>query len=283
MLIDLAEIGFRVTSSRRYGRRDFPERADYEQALRHHGQADGIATSPPEIVAGVARHWHTTGQTGCLFAKVLARQATPSEWPTAVVASLSADAFREIDRTLAAGVSQPEVQLVSLLFPSVVSISAVKHVVHALDANTSLAFFEDRAVPDWVRVAGRFDIGDGVLAWVMAFGPFPSWPPTRRGPVFELVIRTKPKRDGLFEKLNQDASLAHLADIDLGYDTARTSRMFDGTVRATQDVLGGRPDGLSAAKTTFSFPVEDWDGAPGLGLSAGRLADEPDYPPEGDE
>jgi len=275
VFVEPSQINVSIPLSQRYGKRTFPDRIDYVHALGH----DLDASASPESIAGVARHWHATGQTGCLFARLLARTATSTEWPSAVIPEATDDALRGISTCLASSVARPEVQLVSLLFPQISTVADVKGLVGALAANTSLMFFEDRAVPQWVRVAGRYDVGNGVLAWLMAFGPFPSWPPTRRGPVFELVVRTKPKREGIFEKLNQDPTVAHLADIDLGFDTAKTSNLFDGTERATRDVLGEEPDGLSAAKTTFSFEAELWDAAPGPGLQRGSLADEPDYPP----
>jgi hypothetical protein len=276
MFVEPSEIRLPGPGSRRYGRRAFPDIGDYAHALQWDPSSNGL-TSSPSVIAGVARHWHTTGQTGCLFARLLARQATASEWPSAVLRDTTADSMRDLTEGLASCVHRPEIQLVSLIFPTASSVGSVKDLVRELDDMTALSFFEDRAVPGRVRVAGRYDIGNGVLAWIMAFGPFESWPATRRGPLLEFVVRTKPKREGLFEKLNQDPAVAHLADIDLGFGTAKTSNLFDGTERATRDVLGTEPDAISAAKTTFSFEVAEWDEAPGSGLRQGHLAEEADY------
>ncbi len=160
----------------------------------------------------------------------------------------------------------------SLAFPRHTTVTDVRALSAELHRHRIIEFFEDRSLETHVRLAGRVAITeDPVLAWVMAFGPLTDWPPTRRAPVLEFVFRTKPKGEGLFEKLNQDRGVAHLADVDLGFGADRMSRLFEGTERATRDVLGGPPNELSAAKTTYSFPATVWAGAGGPDLPQGVL------------
>lgn len=266
-----------VTCSEKFGRRSFPTRNDYIRAIEKDGNTSKGIEESAELAAGVMRHWHTTGQTGCLFARMLGRQATGAEWPTAVVVCDDNDEYAQrqisgLREVIGAAIVQPEVQLLSLVFPRIVSVEGLKRLTCDLSDAGVIDFFEDRALSEHVRIAGRVDIGSGVLAWVMAFGPFSEWPPTRRGPLLELVVRTKPKGPGLFEKLNQDPGVAHLADIDLGLSTPHTSRLFEQTEKSTRDVLGGEPDEISAAKTTFSFPASSWNAAQVQALPVGRLS-----------
>lgn len=265
-----------VTCSEKFGRRTFPTRNDYIRALESDEGAQGGIEESAEVATRVMRHWHTTGQTGCLFARMLGRQATAAEWPTAVVlcddnGECNQRQIGSVRDTISGCIDRPEVQLVSLVFPRIVSVEGLKRLTCALNDAGAIGFFEDDAISERVRIAGRVDIGSGVLAWVMAFGPYPDWPPTRRGPLLEFVVRTKPKGPGLFEKLNQDLGVAHLADVDLGLSTPHTSRLFEQTEKSTRDVLGGEPDEISAAKTTFSFPVRTWNATEAPALPAGRL------------
>jgi hypothetical protein len=185
------------------------------------------------------------------------------------IAHADADALRI---AVHEAVISPKVQLLSLAFPRHTTVRDVRNLTAELHRHRIIEFSCDHSLSAYVRVAGRVKITeDPVVAWVMAFGPLMDWPPTRRAPVLEFVLRTKPKGDGLFDKLNQDRDVAHLADVDLGLETDRMSRLFDGTERATRDVLGGPPDALSAAKTTYSFPTSVWDGAGGPELPQGLL------------
>lgn len=155
--------------------------------------------------------------------------------------------------------ASPECEIVSFLFPDVLTPAALRTVCDLLVDHTPITMTHHRAHESLVTVALRLDVtGTGVLSWIMAFGPFGSWPPTRQGPVLELAIRVKPKPDGLFHLLNQDPAAAHLADSQLTLSQHQMQTVFERTVRTTEDVLGGAPDFRSAAKATFSFPTDEW-------------------------
>lgn len=254
-----------VERSASYGRRRFPTRADYARAF----SASNPHSDPwadPAFSAAVMRHWHTRGQTGCLFARRLATVAMDAQWQSVVFTSkeedgLAGEVGENLEPALRLAIGSPDCEIVSLLFPQIDTIAGLKRVCNLLTQTSPITMSEMPAPPSTVITALRMDIsGDGKLAWIMAFGPFDSWPPTRRGPLLEFAIRVKPKPAELFHKLNQDADAAHLADSNPQLTEAQMEKVFDRTEKATRDVLGGDPDRRSAAKATFSFPTVEWTG-----------------------
>lgn len=255
---------FAVGRSALHGHRRFPTRLDYERALASHLGVEEPWDNP-ELVASVMRHWHATGQTGCLFARHLSRVHSQAQWPSLVVPGRNTGGLKRaianhVVPAIATAIESEQCEILSLGFPSVESIADLKTLCRLLTKQTDITAAEDRSWADAVIVALRLDItGTGQLAWIMAFGPFVSWPATRRGPVLEFVIRTKPKPACLFHRLNRDPTAAHLADARPGFDDAQMELVFARTERATRDVLGHGPDHRSAAKATFSFAPAEWD------------------------
>jgi hypothetical protein len=250
--------------SRQYGHRRFPSRRDYVNALIR----AGFAATPDDVwknsslVAAVQRHWHQTGQTGCLFARLLGRRMSKQEWPVVVVSDTAWHddlALRLIDDALRTAVADRECEIVSILFSEAVTVAALKELAEALAGGDIWSVREHHEYPPDVLVELRRPVtASGALAWIMAFGPYPQWPPTRCGPVTEFAIRVKPKPADLFAALNQDPTAAHLADASTGLSPGQTETLFARTSAATRDVLGANPDHRSAARTTFSFPASDW-------------------------
>jgi hypothetical protein len=145
------------------------------------------------------------------------------------------------------------------LFPQAVSIVALKDMVRALADAGAWSVREHHEYPPDVLIELRRPVTtSGALAWIMAFGPYPQWPLTRRGPVTEFAVRVKPKPADLFPALNQDPAAVHLADASTGLSPEQTETLFVRTSAATRDVLGAEPDHRSAARTTFSFLASDW-------------------------
>jgi hypothetical protein len=106
------------------------------------------------------------------------------------------------------------------------------------------------------RLHLRYKMTPAIDAWVMAFGPFKELPNTRRSPYFELAIRVKPKPERIFYRLNQDASVAHLADVPLQTTERFWELRWASTLRRTRMILGRRPDDISAAKSTLVVPAD---------------------------
>lgn len=243
-----------------FGRRRFPTRGDYESVAVADGIPPHLVWREPLFVTAAMRHWHQTGQTGCLFARHLARTIEPLKWPSLVLCAqgdeLAALVADVVPTALAEAKDSSDCEILSLLVPYVTDPEELYGLCRALARETEITMEEDRSHPGWATVALRLDItGRGNLSWIMAFGPFSSSPPSRQSPVTELAIRMKPKPDQLFHKLNQDHSAAHLADTPLPVSEQNMEKIFERTGKATRDVLGAEPDFRSAAKTTFSYPI----------------------------
>jgi hypothetical protein len=137
----------------------------------------------PLLVAAVQRHWHQTGQTGCLFARLLGRRMSKREWPVVVVSGMvwrEDPALPLIDDALSAAVAGRECEIVSVLFPEAVSVVALKEVVQALASAGAWSVREHHEYPPDVLFELRRPVtSSGALAWIMAFGPYPQWPSTR--------------------------------------------------------------------------------------------------------
>ena len=243
--------------SARHGRRRFSTRSDYEAHLRRLRwvTAREKAWDDAELVAGVQRDWHTQGQTGCVFAQGLARTLPDDAWPSAVVPQVRGAGAR-VDAALASATASTEAQLLSVLFPTVdrpcallallaeLARSSERLLAEPLDEHREMTLLRLRAVVT----------GDGVLAWILAFGPFDFWPPTRRGPVAELLFRVKPKPERIFPRLDQDRRIAHIADTPIAMDDEDADRRWRGTYRAALDILGEPMSTLTSPHVTLSLP-----------------------------
>ena len=246
-----------VPRSARHGRRRFPTRSDYEAHLARLRwvAAGGEVWDDAELVAGVQRDWHAQGQTGCLFARHLARALPGGAWPSVVVSRVRG-AGPQLDAALAAAIASPDAQLLSVLFATVERTGELVELLDELARGSQTLCARPPYERDGLVVLRLRALvtGGGVLAWVLAFGPFDFWPATRRGPVVELAIRVKPKPERIFERLDQDRRSAHLADTPIAMGDEAAERMWHGTSRSAREVLGGGTGSLPAADATLSLP-----------------------------
>lgn len=208
-----------------------------------------------EVVAGVQRDWHTQGQSGCVFAQSLARTLSSEFWPSAVVPRVRGAGAR-VDAALATAIASTEAQMLSVLFPTVDRPGALVGLLAELARNSERLLaeplYEHR---NMIVLRLRAVVtGDGVLAWVLAFGPFHFWPPTRRGPVAELLFRVKPKPERIFPRLDQDRRIAHIADTPIAMGDEDADRRWQGTYRAALDILGEPMSTLTSPNVTLGLP-----------------------------
>lgn len=232
--------------------------------MDYHTRVDLIASSPaclsPERIYALAqRDWHVRGQTGCMFARLAASQADTLTWDYIVAPGENhdVDTFSTVRDLVARAVEEPRCQMLSVLFPDVLSPGGLVAAIRGLV--TAGPFWLERDEVDAAsrRLHLRYPLGNtGVQAWVMAFAPLDFLPSTRRGPFSELVIRVKRKPGKLFHRLNQDRTVAHLADLPLVMTPPRWEHRWRSTLRRTRMVLGAEPDDISAARATLSVPVD---------------------------
>ena len=144
-----------------------------------------------------------------------------------------------------------------MLLPGVTNPRQAVAAIGELTDHSKFWLERNEVVEALLRLNVRYPVGgSGIQAWVMAFGPFDFLPNTRKAPYFELVTRVKPKPSKIFYRLNQNASIAHLADTSLGLTDEAHEPIFARTLQRTRDILGGEPDDISAAKATLAVPIE---------------------------
>lgn len=163
-----------------------------------------------------------------------------------------------VQDTITGAVGSPENELMSLLFPNVTSLEQLGKL---LDTMIEAGCILRREAMDDVNVLRlRWQIGE-VESWVLGFIPTEDVPITRRAPFTELVFRTKQKSGIIHERLNNDPTQAHVADIDLGFDGEVVGLLIDKSAQRTARLLGGEAVRDAAhgakAKTTYGLTTPD--------------------------
>jgi hypothetical protein len=212
------------------------------------------------LIALAQRDWHVRGQTGCLFARLAARDAGSLRWHHVVseYAGRSVSGASDVDAQVRRAVDDDGIQVVSVVLPAVRDGRTAVSAIRGLAASTPFRLAKDTVDEGRLHLHLRYPVGTGtgesVEAWVMAFAPFDFVPNTRRAPYFELAVRAKEKPARMFHRLNQDRSVAHLADVELEMPERHWEDRWHSTLRRTRMILGGEPDAVSAAKSTLAVP-----------------------------
>jgi hypothetical protein len=243
----------------------FSTRGDYEQHLQKLAPAapQGACWKDDDVAAAVQRHWHTRGQNGCVFAQIAATDAGSIGWQTVV---LRLDDHRSLPEQLhrlstiiSEAVQDPDCNLLSLLFPEPTTAAELVPVLATLLSLNEIVVAKVSTEGGLASVALRIPLDEErVLSWLMAFGPIDTFPVTRQGPQFEVVIRTKVKPPEIFHRLTQDRDAAHLADVPLKLSEEQKEGLWTATLARTRRILSGEPNAYSAAKVTFTIEESAW-------------------------
>ena len=251
--LEMLAPAFQVLRTRqKYGTRSYPTNSDYHTLV-----ATLEAAGHDMAAVAAQRDWFQRGQTGCLFAR-MAALLDARAWPYLVWNHREFDALAalQLDAAIDQAAADDDVQMVSLLFPQCRTIEELRDITLTLEETSfrvdDITIFEKEVV-----FQVRRPVADGVDAWVMGFGPDPAFPETRRAPYFELALRVRKKPDAIYGRLNQDRDVAHLADFPLSMPDKHWDDRWDSTKRRTREILDHEPDLKSAAKSTFSIPLDD--------------------------
>jgi hypothetical protein len=242
-----------------YGLRRFPSPSQYHRRVAEILTREGVEPAD-KIFALAQRDWHVRGQTGCMFARLAALQATTLQWTYLVTGYTGEDTSHALwlSKAIRDSINNDGVEVVSILFPAIDRPSQAVAVVRGLVAATIFWLERDDVTDGNLRLHVRCPVEtfEGQIdAWVMAFAPFNFMPSTRKGPYFELAIRAKRKPTWLFHRLNQDRAVAHLADVPLEMSDKHWEHRWKSTLRRTRMILDGEPDEVSAAKSTLAIPI----------------------------
>lgn len=220
---------------------------------------DALNTDASAIIA-VQNLWHAKGYNGCIFSQLIAAEPENYKWQKAIINNVGDVTAAEIDRVVNDAVDNPEVRLLSLIFPNLKSTEDLTQLCELLASVTETIFLlQDTYVDGLVALSFRLALEDDtVLAWIMGFGPFEFFAKTRQAPYTELVLPVKPKPDNTYHRHNQDKNSAHVADQPLPHEERVLDTVWTNTFKKTERVLGHKPDILSGARTTLTVPAEKW-------------------------
>lgn len=252
----------KLDKSVKIGNLSFSNRDDYAQYLVNYG----FAADPNEIwinedlVKAIHSHWHGMGQNGCIFALLAAREErTP--WNKYVfcedLARLNSQStVKKIDVLIQQAIEDDACEIISLLFPQITSFEEIAELILILSKTDSIFISNKEEIEDKITISLRVEIASEILSWVMAFADLGSFPITRKSPITEVTIRVKPKPEEQFYRLTPSEKEAHLADLTIPYETKIAERIWDNTLNRTRLILGEEPNIFSAAKTTFTLPLD---------------------------
>lgn len=211
---------------------------------------------PRDIIATEAqRDWHTRGQNGCNFARIAARKALELGWKSHYIGR-DLDDVNDVMRN---SEDDADCEIMSLVFEPMPA-SELANTIVTLTEESDFYLEKDELIDDGERrqLFLHYPLQLGrIAAWSMCFAPYDFMPNTRRSPYIEIATRMKEKPDGLHEMLNRKEDEAHLADLIIDKDPKHTGHRITTTIKRTETILGGKPNHITAAKSTITFPVSE--------------------------
>ncbi|MCS5348278.1 hypothetical protein NYT34_02900 [Staphylococcus aureus] len=239
-----------LNKSKRIKNRKFSTRLDYENHLGTE------IWSNEELVRKVHKHWHSKGQSGCVFAQSIAKKHVDcSGWKSEII---NYNNIKSLDNLIEKSIKQNGCEVLSLLLPTIVNLEKFVEILSNILKESKYLFIEKINYPNEKEVSLPFrvninSINNPVLSWVMIFGPFESFPNTRQSPIAEICIRVKPKPKNIYSKLNQNKNIAHLADTPFFLKEEIIDKTWIATHKNTEYILGHKPNLKSAAKTSITI------------------------------
>ena len=198
--------------------------------------------------------FYKSGGAGCLFAAHAAGDPEHYEWKFDV----SEQDVKQVADAVYHAVAAPKVSTLSLLIPSITTVDDLVIFLQSLNDTDPFYLESEERFSESVCLGFRAKIGE-LVSWVTGFGNFSFLPLTRQAPCVELTIRTKPRPN--YEWLFKPApeGVIHLADMDMkGMSDQKLDVLWRGSLDNTEKKLNGKPDLMSAAKTTFALPMDHW-------------------------
>lgn len=230
----------------------FPTRYDYLARCESIRAVDELDA---DTIIAVQRDWHMRGQNGCVFAMHAARKLNNRQWRYEVYPR-TPDAIA-IRQSIKTAISDPENQILSLLFPAVESRKDVHGLV---DLARSVGCYQAAETEECSGLVSlRYSVHDAE-SWIVGFAPLATLPATRRAPFAELAVRTKVKTRTLHSELNREMTQAHLADVDLSFTSAVVTILIEKSKARSAKILGGvsarNATKGAKAKVTYDLSVK---------------------------
>jgi len=206
-----------------------------------------------ERIKKVQNEFYKRGDAGCRFAEYVAQYPGKYKWEQQVFETVDVS---KIDAYVQGSVANPDVQMVSIILPTVVDEKTLKEMIDTLTTKSSVFFQEPEEEYQGFRLIRLRAHILGKTAWVSGFGPMNFLPKTRQAPHTELIVRVA-------ERPNYKKSIMtptphdqlHVADLEIPeMGKNEFTKTFQESFKNTTHILGHGADELSAAKTTFILP-----------------------------
>lgn len=234
----------------------FPGREDFEAALPGLRTDDGFAA---ELVGEALFGWVRAGQTGCLFAQLLAADPSSAGWRSIVVPAPVDD---DTLATVLGSVVFAGADAAQVCFPWVDTPEALVEMIAQIARLPDWHGVEIGSDEELVRVGlrWRLPVADHV-SWVLGFAPFDFIPFTRRAPFAALELRTAAVYQSSRRRIEGDNEV-HLADLDAPVPPDRFARMWARTTERKRSLLAGELELAAKARVTFTVPAALAEGLP---------------------
>jgi hypothetical protein len=213
----------------------------------------------PDLLGSILFQWYVQGQVACVFAQMLAKQAT--KWQSVTIPG-------EVDVNEIQGFLEENadnLEAVQFLFIGPATVDHAVQLIRALCEHPSWSCHEkgwmEGELGESLMVGLRWQRpGTDYVSWVLGIAPFEPMPFTRRfvgAPFIALVFRPSPPT--AFAKTPKDLGFdaSHLAHMDdmLGADQQRRDRTTLVTQYHKQTLLGEELRSHARAKVTFALPA----------------------------
>jgi len=249
--------------------REFSSFDDFAQALLDDGviqSKEELQTTSRDLLGELLFNWYIQGQIACVFAQMLAREATKSlgqhpKWQTVVV-----DAETDLTRLQQQLVEDADrLEAIQLIFLGPGTAEHAVEIVLALCKNENWTCHEKGWMKgehgDALLVGLRWNKpSSDYVSWVLGIAPFEPMPFTRRfvgAPFIALVLRPSPPTNFNPTPIEGKFRASHLAHMDdlMGSDEEKRQRTDRLTRFNKQTLLGDELRSHARAQTTFALPA----------------------------
>ena len=195
------------------------------------------------------------GQAGCQFAARVSENPIQYGWRHIVVEPFD---IVKIDKIVNESAVDSSTKQLSLLFPQIRTRQDHEQLLSGLDESNIFHIESEIEYNGFRLICLRAKILQK-NSWVSGFAPLDFLPETREAPCTELVFRVKdkPKYTNSVQPPTPENEL-HVANLELpGISRDEFTQLWTGSFIHTRQILGHKPDLLSAAKTTFAIPIQE--------------------------
>ena len=194
-------------------------------------------------------------KSGCMFASICAKNPIKHGWKHFIMTEYE---HQKIDTIIAESINNVEIQLVSFVFPAIKTVQELLLLVVTLKKCKNITM-EFQKFDKMGCLGFRVSIGKN-QSWMLGFGNFAFFKPTRQSPYTELVFRVKQRPAQYNYELPPPTKGAiHIAEMKMeSVSHSSFQKYWSNTTKKTFRILGHVPNLHAKAKTTFAIPLSQY-------------------------